>query len=61
MQEKAEGVFEALTSALSEIERDANFNPVQFLGIALYPGSLFTYATFILTLIFALLESKIPD
>ena len=37
MLEIATGVYEALTDAIDELEKDVEMNPKKFLGIALYP------------------------
>ena len=54
MQEEAEKVYDALTEAVDEVEKDVTFNPREFLGIALYPDSLFSLVTFLATTAFAL-------
>ena len=54
MQTEAEAVYDALTEAVDEVEKDVTFNPREFLGIALYPDSTFGWATTLFTVGFAL-------
>ena len=54
MQEEAEKVYDALTEAVDECEKDVTFNPREFLGIALYPDSIYGWVTTFFTVGFAL-------
>lgn len=54
MQEEAEKVYDALTEAVDEIEKDITFNPREFLGVALYPDSIYGWVSTLLTVGFAL-------
>ena len=54
MQEMAESVYECMTEAIDEVEKDITYNPREFLGIALYPDSIISLATFLGTTAFAL-------
>ena len=54
MQTEAEAVYDALTEAVDEVEKDVTFNPREFLGVALYPDSIYGWATTLFTVGFAL-------
>ena len=58
MQEEAEKVYDALTEAVDEIEKDITFNPREFLGVALYPDSIYGWASTLLTVGFALFQAE---
>ena len=59
MHEKALGIYDSMVWAMDEVDKDMQINPIEYLGIALYPSSLFQYAAFVSTLLFALLEQKL--
>ena len=40
MQELADKMYSALSEAIDEVEKDITYNPREFLGIALYPDSI---------------------
>ena len=50
MRELAVEVYDALTEAEDEVEKEVEFNPREFLGIVLYPESIFTWVTTLFTL-----------
>ena len=54
MEEAAYKVYEGLTDATDEIEKDADLNPRTFLGFALYPESLWSGLGFIVTIGFGM-------
>ena len=54
MEEAAYKVYEGLTDATDEIEKDADLNPRTFLGFALYPESLWSTLGFIVTIGFGM-------
>ena len=58
MQEEAEKVYDALTEAVDEVEKDVTFNPREFLGIRLYPDSIYGWLTTLLTVGFALFQQE---
>ena len=37
MKQNADEILDALNRAIEELEKDIEFNPRQFLGVALYP------------------------
>ena len=41
MREKAFEVYNSMIWAIDEVDKDMTLNPIMFLGIALYPYSLF--------------------
>ena len=45
MREMANEVYDALTEAVDEVEKDTLFNPREFLGIVLQPEEIFAWAT----------------
>ena len=63
MQELTEKTYETLQDAIEQLEQDLEFTPVKFIGIfALYPTTLTSVLTTILTLAFALFQSNfIPE
>ena len=50
MQEKGMEVFEGLSEAIEQLEKDLELNPKEFLGIPLYPGDLWSGFIFLITL-----------
>ena len=62
MKEMAETVYESLTDAIDELEKDLDLNPKRFLGIALYPDQLWSWSVTLATLGFGLAQQKLmPD
>ena len=59
MQELADQVYDRLSEAIDQVEKDLEFNPKKFLGIALYPDQLWSWVTFAATIAFGLLQSKL--
>ena len=55
MREMANEVYDALTEAVDEVEKDVEFNPREFLGIVLQPEEIFAWATTLFTLALGLL------
>ena len=47
-------VYDALTEAIDEVEKDITYNPRQFLGFPLYPDSIIGIATTLAGAVFAL-------
>ena len=41
MHEKALGIYDSMVWAMEEVDKDMQINPIEYLGIALYPSSLF--------------------
>ena len=58
MQEKAEHVYDALNEAIDECEKDITYNPREFLGVALYPDSIYGWATTLFGLALTLFQSN---
>ena len=56
MIEIATAVYEALTDAIDELEKDVEMNPQKFLGVALYPDKLWSWFLTLATLGFGLLQ-----
>ena len=54
MKEMAVTVYESLSDAIDELEKDVDLNPKQFLGIALYPDKLYSWFVTLATLGFGL-------
>ena len=50
MNELATSVYEALSDAIDEIEKDEELNPKKFLGVALYPDKLWGWFTTLATI-----------
>ena len=61
MREMANEVYDALTEAVDEVEKDTLFNPREFLGIVLQPEQIFAWATTLFTLGLGLLQSNLDD
>ena len=55
MKELANEVYDALTEAVDEVEKDVLFNPREFLGIVLQPEEIFAWATTLFTIALGLL------
>ena len=59
MQEMAEKTHETLADAIDQLEKELDYTPMKFLGkFALYPDTLKSILTTILTLAFALFQSN---
>ena len=43
MQEIASNVYDSLSDAIDELEKDVEQNPKRFLGVALYPERLWSW------------------
>ena len=61
MQESANTVFEGISEAVEQLEKELELNPRKFLGIPLYPGDLWSGFIFLLTLGFGLIQSKLEN
>ena len=59
MNELATSVYEALSDAIDEIEKDEALNPKKFLGVALYPDKLWGWFTTLATLGFGLAQQHL--
>ena len=55
MKELANEVYDALTEAVDEVEKDVLFNPREFLGVVLQPEEIFAWATTLFTIALGLL------
>ena len=54
MQEEAQITYDALTEAVDVIEKDITYNPREFLGVVLYPDSIYGWVTTLLTVGFGI-------
>ena len=54
-------VFEGISEAVEQLEKELELNPRKFLGIPLYPGDLWSGFIFLLTLGFGLVQSKLEN
>ena len=54
MREIASEVYDGMSEAIEEVDKDLDFNPREFLGLVLYPDSLISLVSFLLTLAFGL-------
>lgn len=54
MLELASATYDSMTEAIDEVEKDITYNPRCFLGIALYPDSIYSFASLLATTAFAL-------
>ena len=61
MRELADEVYTGMSEAIEEVEKDLEYNPKQFLGITLYPDSILSIVTFVLTVVIALLQMKLDS
>ena len=61
MLELAGETYDSLSEAVDEVEKDITFNPREFLGVALYPDSIWGYFSLIATTGFALFQSTIQS
>ena len=58
MKELASEVYDAMSEAIDEVEKDMTYRPQKFLGIALYPDSIWTITTFLTTIAFGLFQAN---
>lgn len=49
-------MYNGISEAIEEVEKDIEYNPRQFLGVALYPDSIWTLVTFLATIAFGLFQ-----
>ena len=56
MQEIAQNVYEGLSDAIDELEKDVELNPKKFLGIVLFPDRLWSWFITLITLGFGLAQ-----
>ena len=62
MKVLAEKVYDGLSEAIEELEKDVELNPRRFLGIALYPENLWSSFVASATIAFGLFQNRIfPD
>ena len=54
MKELAAEVYETLTEAIDEVEKDITYNPREYLGFALYPDNIWQVASLLGTTAIAL-------
>ena len=61
MSEIAERTLNSLSDAIDEVEKDITYNPREFLGVALYPDSIWSFLVLILTTALAMLQASWKD
>ena len=59
MKELASEMIDALSEAIDEVQSDLEYNPRKFLGIALYPDSIWSLLVFALTIMAGLIQSNL--
>ena len=55
-EELANKVYDGLSEAIDELEKDLELNPRRLLGVALYPEQLWSAVTFVATIGFGLFQ-----
>ena len=55
-EELTNKVYESLTEAVEELEKDLELNPRKFLGVVLYPEQIWSAVTFVGTIGFGILQ-----
>ena len=58
MQEYASAIYEQLGSAINELEQDLEYNPMQFFGIVLWPETVWSFVSSVVTLAFGLFAAQ---
>ena len=61
MQEMASDTYDSLSEAIDEVEKDITYSPREFLGVPLYPDSIWGYVSLIATTGFALFQSTLSS
>ena len=51
-------MYDALTEAVDVIEKDITFNPREFLGMELWPDSIYGWATTLVTIGFGIFQAE---
>ena len=59
MTELAGETYDSLSEAIDEVEKDITYSPREFLGVPLYPDSIWGYLSLIATTAFALFQSNL--
>ena len=58
MQEYASAIYEQLGSAINELEQDLEYNPMQFFGITMWPDTVWSFVSSVVTLAFGLFATN---
>ena len=58
MQEYASAIYEQLGSAINELEQDLEYNPMQFFGITMWPDTVNSFVSSVVTLAFGLFATN---
>ena len=58
MRELADKVYEGISEAIEEVDKDLDYNPRKFLGMVLYPESIISIVSFLATIAFGLFSSS---
>ena len=57
MKDLADEVYDGISEAIEEVEKDLDYNAREFLGIELWPGSIVSVITFVGTIALGLAQS----
>ena len=58
MQECVTAIYEQLGSAINELEQDLEYNPMQFFGITMWPDTVWSFVSSVVTLAFGLFATQ---
>ena len=58
MREFADKVYEGISEAIEEVDKDLAYNPKKFLGMVLFPESIISIVSFLATIAFGLFSSS---
>ena len=61
MVDRAEKTLGSLSDAIDEVEKDITYNPREFLGIPLYPDSIWGFVSLLVTTAIAFLQATWQD
>ena len=58
MRELADKVYEGISEAIEEVDKNLAYNPKKFLGMVLFPESIISIVSFLATIAFGLFSSS---
>ena len=61
MREIADEVYEAISEAIEEVDKDLAYNPKKFLGMVLFPESIISVVSFLATIGFGLFSASMKS
>ena len=61
MREIADEVYEAISEAIEEVDKDLAYNPKKFLGMVLFPESIISVVSFLATIGFGLFSASMQS